>query len=97
MFKFGVDSFIWAEVFTEKDLWIIPKAKELGLPLYSGEFGVYFDAPESDMLRWYSDVIQLFEENNIGYANWNYKRSGFGLVDYEGKRYEELIRVMTRQ
>ncbi len=30
MFKFGVDSFIWAEVFEEKDLWIIRKAKELG-------------------------------------------------------------------
>ncbi len=30
MFKFGVDSFIWSEVFSEKDLWIIPKAKELG-------------------------------------------------------------------
>ena len=30
MFKLGVDSFIWAEVFEEKDLWIIPKAKELG-------------------------------------------------------------------
>ncbi len=30
MFKFGVDSFIWAEVFGEKDLWIIGKAKELG-------------------------------------------------------------------
>lgn len=30
MFKFGVDSFIWAEVFEKKDLWIIPKAKELG-------------------------------------------------------------------
>lgn len=29
-FKFGVDSFIWAEAFSEKDLWIIPKAKELG-------------------------------------------------------------------
>ena len=29
-FKFGVDSFIWSEVFTVKDLWIIPKAKELG-------------------------------------------------------------------
>ena len=29
-FKFGVDSFIWSEVFSEKDLWIIPKAKELG-------------------------------------------------------------------
>lgn len=30
MFKFGVDSFIWTETFSEKDLWIIPKAKELG-------------------------------------------------------------------
>ena len=29
-FKFGVDSFIWTEKFSEKDLWIIPKAKELG-------------------------------------------------------------------
>ena len=29
-FKFGVDSFIWTEVFSENDLWIIPKAKELG-------------------------------------------------------------------
>jgi len=28
--KFGVDSFIWTENFSEKDLWIIPKAKELG-------------------------------------------------------------------
>ncbi|HWQ78423.1 MAG TPA: sugar phosphate isomerase/epimerase family protein [Anaerovoracaceae bacterium] len=30
MFKFGVDSFIWSENFSEKDLWIIAKAKELG-------------------------------------------------------------------
>ena len=29
-FKFGVDSFIWTENFSEKDLWIIPKAKEMG-------------------------------------------------------------------
>ena len=28
--KFGVDSFIWAENFSEKDLWIIQKAKEMG-------------------------------------------------------------------
>ncbi len=30
MFSFGVDSFIWSESFSEKDLWIIPKAKALG-------------------------------------------------------------------
>ena len=28
--KIGVDSFIWSENFSEKDIWIIPKAKELG-------------------------------------------------------------------
>lgn len=28
--KLGVDSFIWTEVFSEKDLWIIKKAEELG-------------------------------------------------------------------
>lgn len=28
--KFGVDSFIWTEVFSEKDLWIIKKAEDLG-------------------------------------------------------------------
>ena len=30
VFKFGVDSFIWAESFAEKDLWIIQKARDLG-------------------------------------------------------------------
>ncbi len=29
-FRFGVDSFIWAENFTEKDVWIVEKAKSLG-------------------------------------------------------------------
>jgi endoglucanase len=79
------------------EMWQQPirKAKELGLPLYCGEFGVYFDAPESDMLRWYEDMVQLFEENDIAYANWNFKSSSFGLLDNEGKRYEALIRIMS--
>jgi len=29
-FKFGVDSFIWAENFSEKDIWIIQKARDMG-------------------------------------------------------------------
>ena len=33
MFKFGVDSFIWSENFSKNDLWIIPKAKELGFEI----------------------------------------------------------------
>jgi D-psicose/D-tagatose/L-ribulose 3-epimerase len=30
MIRLGVDSFIWTDNFSEKDLWIIPKAKEMG-------------------------------------------------------------------
>jgi len=30
MLRFGVDSFIWSEDFSKKDVWIIKKAKELG-------------------------------------------------------------------
>jgi D-psicose/D-tagatose/L-ribulose 3-epimerase len=30
MLRFGVSSFIWTENFSEKDLWIIPKVKDLG-------------------------------------------------------------------
>jgi D-psicose/D-tagatose/L-ribulose 3-epimerase len=33
MFKFGVDSLIWVEEFTEKDLPLIAKAKSLGFPV----------------------------------------------------------------
>ena len=36
-FKFGVDSFIWAENFSEKDLWVIEKAKELGFEVIDFE------------------------------------------------------------
>jgi endoglucanase len=79
------------------EMWQKPinKAKELGLPLYCGEFGVYHKAPVEDRLRWYKDVIQLFEEHDIAYANWNYKSSAFGVVDEDGNRFEDLIEVIV--
>ena len=78
------------------EMWEKPirKSKELGLPLYCGEFGVYYKAPEEDLLRWYQDMVDLFNENGIGYANWNYKSSSFGLVDEDGNRYEQVINIM---
>ena len=30
-FKFGVDTFIWAEAYGEEHLWIILRTKELGI------------------------------------------------------------------
>jgi len=55
-------------------------AKEKGLPLYCGEFGCLPVVPEKDRLQWYADMIEVLEENDIGWANWDYK-GGFGIAD----------------
>lgn len=73
----------------------IQKAKKIGLPLYCGEFGIITGPPQQDMLRWYQDMIDLFEENGIAYANWNYKSGSFGLLDGDGKRRENFIQIVT--
>lgn len=73
----------------------INKAKKLGLPLYCGEFGIIEGPEQADMERWYQDMIDLFEENNVGYANWNYESGSFGLLDGEGKRRENFIKIMS--
>lgn len=43
MFKFGVDTFIWTENFSEKDLWVIDRAKELGFDVID----IFVSHPES--------------------------------------------------
>ncbi|WP_010180100.1 glycoside hydrolase family 5 protein [Aquimarina agarilytica] len=72
----------------------IEKAKALGLPLYCGEFGIITQAPQNDRLKWYKDVVQLFKENNIGYANWNYNSDEFGLIDNKILN-KELIQIIS--
>ncbi len=73
----------------------IQKAKELGLPLYCGEFGIISDAPQKDSLIWSEDMIELFEETGIGYANWNYKSDEFGLVGNDGNKKQKLITIIS--
>ena len=73
----------------------IQKAKELNLPLYCGEFGIITGPPKEDMLRWYEDMVDLFEENGIAYANWNYKSGSFGLIDGDGNPREDFIKIMS--
>ena len=70
-------------------------AKQTGLPLYCGEWGCLPTVPQADRLRWYRDARSVFEENGIGWANWDYK-GGFGIVDREGNPNEDLIEVLFR-
>lgn len=71
------------------------KAKALNLPLYCGEYGVVIDAPDEDRLRWYTDMMEIFDENNVGSANWNYKSGQFGLVNGDGTENQALIEIVA--
>lgn len=68
-------------------------SKKHNLPLYCGEWGCYRAAPREARLAWYKDVRSILEENNIAWANWDYK-GGFSIVERGGKPDEELIRVL---
>jgi endoglucanase len=75
----------------------LQKSKELGLPLYCGEYGVIDSSPEADKIRWYKDMISVFNKNGIASANWNYKSGSFGLISSAGVKNEEMIREVIRK
>lgn len=56
MFKFGVDTFIWAENFSENDLWIIPKAKEIGFEVIDFAISNPFTFPTEAVLAKLQEV-----------------------------------------
>ncbi len=60
-------------------------AEKMKLPLYCGEFGVFMNYFPDAKLAWYRDMISIFEEHNVAYANWNYKSTAFGIVDDNNK------------
>ena len=74
----------------------VDAAKEKGVPLYVGEFGVIDKAPLEDTVRWFRDVMTIFREENIGYALWTYKNMDFGINQehYDGIR-DELLGLLT--
>ena len=69
-------------------------ADSLNLPLYCGEFGIYMNFFPAAKLAWYRDMISIFEEYGIAYANWNYKSESFGMVDEQMKQQTEIIRIL---
>jgi len=58
-------------------------ARERGLPLYCGEFGCYDHTPDPLRRAWYRDILSVFDQHDIAWANWDYKGS-FGVVDADG-------------
>lgn len=70
-------------------------ADSLKLPLYCGEFGIIDKSPRGPMVAWYKDMVSIFEEYNIGYANWNYKAGSFGIVNKDMEPDREMIYILA--
>ena len=83
------------QILTEMMAKPLKRAKELNLPLYCGEYGVFMAAPMPDRLRWYRDMLAIFEQNAISSANWNYKSDEFGLVGLDGEPIAAIRDVLT--
>jgi len=72
----------------------IKLADSLHLQLYCGEFGVIEKAPLADKIRWYKDMVTIFDRHKIAYANWNYKSGSFGIVDRNLKPDTAMIAAL---
>lgn len=78
----------------------IERSKELGLPLYCGEFGCLPTIPRAMRLQYYRDITDVLQRNNLAYANWDFK-GDFAIVDYDrensvnGEADLELIEILT--
>ncbi len=70
-------------------------ADSLKLPLYCGEFGVYKDFFPAAKIAWYTDMVSIFNQYHIAYANWNYKSNEFGIVDENMKPDLPIIKILT--
>lgn len=47
--------------------WVLPLRNNLNVPLWCGEFGENSNV-------WFRDAIRVFENNNVGWAWWTYKK-----------------------
>ncbi|MBQ1347564.1 MAG: cellulase family glycosylhydrolase [Erysipelotrichaceae bacterium] len=56
-------------------------AKERGVALYCGEFGVIDRADPKETLKWFECMGKMFEKYGICRCLWSYKEMDFGLID----------------
>jgi len=66
----------------------IDVAKEYGLQLFCGEWGVYHTAPRDVTYNWYRDMISIFDEFGIAWTTWCYD-SGFGFWKRDDSGFDD--------
>jgi aryl-phospho-beta-D-glucosidase BglC (GH1 family) len=64
--------------------------KKHGVSVICNEFGVYAPVELQAQLRWYSDLLSVLKEMEIGFSYWNYKNLDFGIISAGEKLHENL-------
>ncbi|MGZ8559841.1 MAG: glycoside hydrolase family 5 protein [Chitinophagaceae bacterium] len=72
----------------------IAMAKQYNLPLYCGEWGCLATVPDEARFQWFRDVKAVLDENNIGWATWDYK-GGFGLINKKKQEEKEVLKILV--
>lgn len=77
-----------------------------GNTIHIGEFGCYNKTPNDVALRWFADLLGLFEEFCWGYSLWNFAgpfgiiehgRAGAKLEDYHGYKVDRALLDLLRE
>ncbi len=63
------------------------KANQTGLQLYCGEFGAFPTTEPKERLAWYRDVVDVLEDHQAAWANWEYKAE-FGIKQYNVRKHQ---------
>lgn len=92
----GANGYFTKQILEEKMMPAIKVARQYHLQLYCGEYGVYPRIPDDIMLRYYKDLCQIFNENDIAYCHWNYK-ADFPVVDSNGTPESKLVSILTEK
>lgn len=74
----------------------IAVGKKYNLPIYCGEWGCLNIVPAAAHDQWYRDMKKVLEENNIGWATWEYK-SDFGIINKKGEEEKDIIKILTER
>lgn len=69
-------------------------ARRAGCPLYCGEWGAIHHTPKPQRPAWYRDMVSLFNQFNIAWANWDYK-GGFAPVIHNGTATDIVPIIMA--
>ncbi len=74
---------------------VVSFSKRYRVPIYLGEFGTYYKAPQDSRVRWMSYIREQAEARGFAWAYWEFS-AGFGLYDLEAGQWRtDMLEALT--